>query len=175
MKKFIITALLFFAPVSYSGSTPDSEELAKALKLDCHTLGAASCTSRLIAVSACTFSYGIAKKDKTVKESLDIADELFVLLMKGDVLNPNSMFDDQNLIKESIKSETIERVAKCKEWTKEAIPKIVLEKTGKPATPEFIEGATNTFALWWMSTYERIIKQEKTTSSRSSRIYFASH
>ena len=45
-----------------------------------------------------------------------------------------------------------------------------MEKTGKEATPEFIEGATNTFALWWMSTYERIIKQEKTTSSRSSRI-----
>ena len=73
----------------------------------------------------------------------------------------HSMFDDQNLIKESIKSETIERVAKCKEWTKEAIPKIVLEKTGKPATPEFIEGATNTFALWWMSTYETIIKRGK--------------
>ena len=73
----------------------------------------------------------------------------------------HSMFDDQNLIKESIRSETIERVAKCKEWTKEAIPKIVLEKTGKPATPEFIEGATKTFALWWMSTYETIIKRGK--------------
>ena len=42
--------------------------------------------------------------------------------MRGNGLNPNSMFDDQNLIKESIKSETIERVDKCKEWTKEAIP-----------------------------------------------------
>ena len=38
------------------------------------------------------------------------------------------MFDDQNLIKESIKSETIERVAKCKEWTKETILKIVIER-----------------------------------------------
>ena len=54
--------------------------------------------------------------------------------------------------------ETIERVDKCKEWTRKAIPKIVLEKTGKQATPEFIERATNTFALWWISTYERIIK-----------------
>ena len=108
--------------------------------------------------SACTFSYGIAKREKTVKESIDIADDLFVLLMRGNGLNPNSMFDDQNLIKESIRSETIERVAKCKEWTKEAIPKIVLEKTGKPATQEFIDGATKTFALWWMSTYETIMK-----------------
>ena len=57
--------------------------------------------------------------------------------------------------------EAIERVDKCKEWTRKAIPKIVLEKTGKQATPEFIEGATNTFALWWMSTYETIIKGGK--------------
>ena len=63
--------------------------------------------------------------------------------------------------KESIKSETIERVAKCKEWTEEEVPKIVLEKTGKLATQEFIDGASKTFALWWMSTYETIIKGGK--------------
>ena len=156
MKKFIIASLLLFAPVTYSATTPDSEELGKAMKLDCQTLGADSCTSRFIAVSACTFSYGIAKSEKTVKESIDIADDLFFLLMRGNGLNPNSMFDDQNLIKESIRSETIERVAKCKEWTKEAIPKIVLEKTGKPATPEFIDGATKTFGFWWPGTLEKI-------------------
>ncbi len=66
--------------------------------------------------------YGIAKSEKTVKDSIDIADGLFILLMKGNGLNPNSMFDNQNLIKESIRSETIERFAKCLEWTKEAIP-----------------------------------------------------
>ncbi|MDC3134594.1 hypothetical protein OA511_01270 [Prochlorococcus sp. AH-716-J09] len=42
-----------------------------------------------------------------------------------------------------------------------AIPKIVLEKNGKLATPEFIEGATKSFALWWISTYETIIKRGK--------------
>ena len=158
MKKFIILSFLFLAPVTYSATTPDSEELGKAMKLDCQTLGADSCTSRFIAVSACTFSYGIARSEKTVKESIDIADDLFVLLMRGNGLNPNSMFDDQNLIKESIRSETIERIAKCKEWTKEAIPKIVLEKTGKPATQEFIDGATKTFALWSIPTYETIMR-----------------
>ena len=59
-------------------------------------------------------------------------------------------------IRESIRSETIERVAKCKEWTKEAIPKIVLEKTGKPATQEFIDGATKIFGFWWIGTLEQI-------------------
>ena len=156
MKKFIIALLLLFAPVTYSATTSDSEELGKAMKLDCQTLGADSCTSRFIAVSACTFSYGIAKSEKTVKESLDIADDLFVLLMRGNGLNPNDMFDEKNLVKESIRSETIERVDKCKEWTREAIPKIVLERTGKEATPEFVDGATKTFGFWWLGTLEQI-------------------
>ena len=156
MKKFIIASLFFFAPVAYSAPTPDMEKLGKAMKLNCKTFGADSCTSRFIAVSACTFAYGIAKSDKTVKESLDIADDLFVLLMSGNGLNPNDMFDEKNLVKESIRSETIERVEKCKEWTKEAIPKIVFERTGKEATPEFIDGATRTFGLWWLGTLEQI-------------------
>ena len=159
MKKFIIASLLFFAPVAYSATTPDSEELGKAMKLDCQTIGSDSCTSRFIAVSACTFSYGIARSEKTVKESIDIADDLFVLLMRGNGLNPNSMFDDQNLIKESIRSETIERVDKCKEWTKEAIPKIVLEKTGKQSTQKFIEDATKTFALCGCRLMKRLLKE----------------
>ena len=161
MKKFIIALVLLFAPASYSAETPDMEKLGKAMKLNCKTFGNDSCTSRFIAMSACTFAYGIAKSDKTVKESLDIADDLFVLLMRGNGLNPNDMFDDKNLVKESIRSETIERVEKCKEWTKEAIPKIVLERTGKEATPEFVDGATKTFAQWWRSTYETIIKGGK--------------
>ena len=158
MKKFIFALVLLFAPASYSAETPDMEKLGKAMKLNCKTFGNDSCTSRFIAISACTFAYGIAKSDKTVKESLDIADDLFVLLMRGNGLNPNDMFDDKNLVKESIRSETIERVAKCKEWTKEAIPKIVLERTGKEATPEFINGATKTFGIWWLGTLEQIKK-----------------
>ena len=71
------------------------------------------------------------------------------------------MFDQNNLVNQAIRVETVERVEKCRSWTEDAIPKIVLERTGKPATPEFIEGATKSFALWWMSTYERIIKQGK--------------
>ena len=76
--------------------------------------------------------------------------------MRGNGLNPNSMFDDLNLIKESIRLETIERVAQCNEWTKEAIPKIVYEKTCNPATQEFIDGASKTFGFWWLGTLEQI-------------------
>ena len=159
MKKFIIASLLFFAPVSlYAANTPDIEKLGKAMKINCKDVGEDSCFARFISLAACTFSYGIAHSEKTVKESLDIADDLFVLLAKGNGLSPRNMFDQNNLVKQAIRVETVERVAKCEDWTRKAIPKIVLEKTGKPATPEFIEGATKTFALWWMSTYETIMK-----------------
>ena len=110
---------------------------------------------------ACSFSYVITHSEKTVVESLDIADDLFLLLVKGNNLDPIDLFDENNLIKQSIREETVERVAKCESWTRAAIPRIVLEKTGEPAIPEFIEGTTKSFTLWWMSTYETIIKGRK--------------
>ena len=67
---------------------------------------------------------------------------------------PNCITKCRNLL--AIGNNSNERVAKCKEWTKEAIPKIVLEKTGKPATPELIDGATKTFGFWWLGTLEQI-------------------
>ena len=162
MKKFIIASLLLFAPISlYAANNPDIEKLGKAMKINCKDVGEDSCFARFISLAACTFSYGIAHSEKTVKESLDIADDLFLLLVKGNRLEPRNLFDENNLVKQTIREETVERVDICKEWTKKAIPKIVLEKTGKPATPEFIEGATKSFALWWMSTYETIIKRGK--------------
>ena len=161
MNKFIIASLLFFAPVTYSATTPDLTKLGNEMKLNCKSFGNDSCFARFISMAACTFSYGIAHSDKTVAESLDIADDLFLLLARGNGLDPNNLFDDKKLIKQAIRVETVERVDKCKEWTRKAIPKIVLERTGKPATPEFIEGATKSFALWWMSTYETTIKGGK--------------
>ena len=158
MNKFIIASLLFFAPVTYSATTPDLTKLGNEMKLNCKSFGNDSCFARFISMAACTFSYGIAHSDKTVAESLDIADDLFLLLARGNGLDPKNLFDDKKLIKQAIRVETVERVNKCKEWTRKAIPKIVLERTGKPATAEFIEGATQSFALWWMSTYETIIK-----------------
>ena len=159
MKKFIITSLLLFAPVSlYATNTPDIEKLGKAMKINCKDVGEDSCFARFISLAACTFSYGIAHSEKTVKESIGIADDLFLLLVKGNKLQPRNLFDENNLVKQTIRVETVQRVGKCRSWTERAIPLIVKETTGKEATPEFIEGATNSFALWWMSTYETIMK-----------------
>ena len=157
MKEFIITSFLFFTPVSlYPANTPDMEKLGKAMKINCKTVGEDSCFARFISLAACSFSYGIAHSEKTVKESLDIADDLFLLLAKGNRLDPKEMFDDKKLIKQAIRVETVERVDKCKEWTRKAIPKIVLERTGIPATLEFIDGATRTFGEWWLRSIEGI-------------------
>ena len=157
MKKFIIASLLFLAPVSlYAANNPEIEKLGKAMKMNCKHVGEDSCFARFISLAACTFSYGIAHSEKRVSDSFDVADDLFILLAKGNRLNPKNMFDENNLIKQPIREETVERVAKCKEWTRKAIPKIVLEKTGKPATQEFIDRATKTFGFWWLGTLEQI-------------------
>ena len=94
-----------------------------------------------------------------LKESLSIADDLFYLLASGHGLDIKDIFDKKDLIKQDIRVETIERVKLCNGWAKEAIPTIVLERTGKPATPEFIEGATRTFGMWWLSSLESIKKE----------------
>ena len=157
MKKFIIASLLLFAPVSlYAANNPDIEKLGKAMKINCKDVGEDSCFARFISLAACTFSYAVAHSEKRVSDSFDVADGLFILLAKGNKLNPKNMFDENNLIKQPIREETVERVAKCEDWTRKAIPKIVLEKTGKPATPDFIDGATKTFGFWWLGTLEQI-------------------
>ena len=167
MKKFALLFLFLFAPVAYSATEnertkPQSlipnnpfERLGNEAKFNCKEFGVDSCFSRFIAMSACSFAQSI-NSDKSVKESLSIADDLFYLLASGHGLDINDIFDKKNLVKQPIRVETIERIKLCNGWAKEAIPKIVLERTGKPATPEFIEGATRTYGMWWLSSLEQI-------------------
>ena len=166
MKRFALALFLLLAPAVHSTTViepePKSqipnnpfERLGKEAKFNCKDFGDDSCFSRFIAMSACSFAQSI-NSDKTVKESLDIADDLFYLLASGHGLKINNIFDEKDLIKQDIRVESIERIKLCKEWAREAIPKIVLERTGKPATPEFIEGATRTYGIWWLSSLEQI-------------------
>ena len=74
------------------------EKLGKVIKINCKTVGEDSCFARFISLAACSFSYGIAHSEKSIKESLDIADDLFLLLAKGNKLDPKGMFDDKKLI-----------------------------------------------------------------------------
>ena len=169
MKKLALSFFLLFAPAVYSTTAiepaPKSqiqnnpfERLGKEAKFNCKEFGEESCFSRFIAMSACSFAQSI-NSDKTVKESLDIADDLFYLLASGHGLKINNIFDEKDLIKQDIRVESIERIKLCNEWAKEAIPKIVLERTGKQATPEFIEGTTRTFGMWWIRSLEGVRKR----------------
>ena len=104
MKKFALLFLFLFAPVAYSATEneitkPQSlipnnpfERLGNEAKFNCKEFGVDSCFSRFIAMSACSFAQSI-NSDKSVKESLSIADDLFYLLASGHGLDINDIFD----------------------------------------------------------------------------------
>tara|TARA_Y200000002_G_scaffold111822_1_gene91608 strand:+ start:90 stop:584 length:495 start_codon:yes stop_codon:yes gene_type:complete len=163
MKRFLFAGLLFLMPLN-ANALPESQEnlekLEKELSLPCSEYGEESCTARFIAMSACTFVFGI-NQGKPVGEALDIADGVFVAIMRGNKIKPISMFNKNDDIKTVIRNEVKDRVRFCKDATEEAIPKIVLERTGKEASAEFIEVATRTYGEWWLRTLEGIKKGRK--------------
>jgi len=163
MNRFLFAGLLFLMPLN-ANALPESpenlEKLEKELSLPCSEYGEESCTARFIAMSACTFVFGI-NQGKPVGEALDIADGVFVAIMRGNKIKPISMFNKNDDIKTLIRNEVKDRVRFCKDATEEAIPKIVLERTGKEASAEFIEVATRTYGEWWLRTLEGIKKGRK--------------
>ena len=163
MNRFLFAGLLFLMPLN-ANALPESpenlEKLEKELSLPCSEYGEESCTARFIAMSACTFVFGI-NQGKPVGEALDIADGVFVAIMRGNKIKPISMFNKNDDIKTVIRNEVKDRVRFCKDATEEAIPKIVLERTGKEASAEFIEVATRTYGEWWLRTLEGIKKGRK--------------
>ena len=163
MKRFLFAGLLFLMPLNANAlpkSQENLEKLEKELSLPCSEYGEESCTARFIAMSACTFVFGI-NQGKPVGEALDIADGVFVAIMRGNKIKPISMFNKNDDIKTVIRNEVKDRVRFCKDATEEAIPKIVLERTGKEASAEFIEVATRTYGEWWLRTLEGIKKGRK--------------
>ena len=163
MKRFLCAGLLFLMPLNVNAlpeSPENLEKLEKELSLPCSEYGEESCTARFIAMSACTFVFGI-NQGKPVGEALDIADGVFVAIMRGNKIKPISMFNKNDDIKTAIRNEVKDRVRFCKDATEEAIPKIVLERTGKEASKEFIEVATRTYGEWWLRTLEGIKKGRK--------------
>ena len=108
MKRFVLALFLLSAPAVHSTTViepePKSqilnnpfERLGKEAKFNCKDFGEESCFSRFIAMSACSFAQSI-NSDKSVKESLDIADDLFYLLASGHGLDINDIFDEKDLM-----------------------------------------------------------------------------
>ena len=166
MKRSLFTLLILCSSLSMNAlkAVPEKPEqfdqLEKELSLPCLEFGEESCTARFIAMSACTFVFGI-NQGKPIGESMDIADGLFVAIMRGNKIKPINMFNEEGDIKPEIRKEVKDRVRFCKDATEEAIPKIVSEKTGEEATPEFIAVATRTYGEWWLRTLEALRKGRK--------------
>ena len=152
--------LLPFASFAVPTKPEQFELLERELSLACSEYGEESCTARFIAMAACTFVFGI-NQGKQVGEALNIADGVFVSIMRGNKIKPSNMFNQDGNIKTVIRDEVKDRVRFCKDATEKAIPKIVLERTGKQASPEFITGATKTYGEWWLRTLEDINRKGK--------------
>ena len=107
MKKLLYLIMLLLIPTGVYAvpEIPEQfDQLEKELSLPCSEFGEESCTARFIAMSACTFVFGI-NQGKPIGESMDIADGLFVSIMRGNKIKPISMFNQEGDIKPVIRNE----------------------------------------------------------------------
>ena len=163
MKRLLLASLFFLLPVTALAvpSNPEQfEKLENEFSLECQKYGAESCAARFISMSACTYMFAI-NQGKHPDEALDIADQLFVSIMRGNKIKPEIMFTEEKNIKPIIVSEVAERTALCKEATAKAVPKLFAARGLEEPSKEIQKRLTNSFGYWWISTIETIYKQSK--------------
>ena len=159
--KRLIASLFFLLPVTALAvpSNPEQfEKLENEFSLECQKYGAESCAARFLSMSACTYMFAI-NQGKHPDESLDIADELFVSIMRGNKIKPEIMFTEKGDIKPAIKNEVSERTALCKEATLEAIPKLFAARNKELPSQEIVNRLADTFGLWYLASFEAIYKK----------------
>ena len=158
MKRLLIALLFFVLPLS-AFAVPETKEqrekLGREFSLPCSEYGEESCIARFLAMEACTFIFAL-NSDKSPDESFEIGHDMFVLIMKGNNLKVSSMYNESGKIKPAIKSEAIQRVAYCRDATREALPKLYKARKGEDASPEMIEGLTATFGQWFFKSIEDV-------------------
>ena len=104
MKRLLLASLFFLLPVTALAvpTKPEQfEKLENEFSLECQKYGAESCAARFLSMSACTYMFAI-NQGKHPDESLDIADELFVSIMRGNKIKPEIMFTEKGDIKPAI-------------------------------------------------------------------------
>ena len=163
MKRLLLASLFFLLPVTAFAvpTKPEQfEKLENEFSLECQKYGAESCAARFISMSACTYMFAI-NQGKHPDEALDIADELFVRIMRGNKIKPELMFTEKGEIKPEIKREVSERTAFCKEATLEAIPKLFAARNKELPSPEIVKRLADTFGQWYLVSIENIYKKGK--------------
>ena len=165
MKKLLLASLFLLFPLStYAVPTkPEQfEKLENEFSLECQKYGAESCAARFISMAGCTYMFAI-NQGKHPDEALNISDELFVRIMRGNKINPEIMFTDKGDIKPEIKTEVSERTALCKEATLEAIPKLFAARNKELPSKEIVKRLADTFGQWYLASMETIYKKGKKT------------
>ena len=163
MKSFLITSLFFLFPVT-ALAVPTKPEQFKKLEnefsLECQKYGAESCAARFISMAACTYVFAV-NQGKHPDEAMNISDELFVSIMRGNKIKPEIMFTKEKKIKPVIVNEVAQRTAFCKEAIEKAVPKLFKARGMDKPSPEIQKRLTDSFGYWWISTIETIYKKGK--------------
>ena len=163
MKLFLLASLFFLLPKT-AFAVPTKPEQFKKLEnefsLECKRYGAESCAARFISMAACTYVFAI-NQGKHPDEAMDIADKLFVGIMKGNKIRTEIMFTEEKNIKQIIVNEVAERTTLCKEATENAVPKLFAARGLEKPSKEIQKRLTNSFGYWWISTIETIYKKGK--------------
>ena len=158
MNKLLLSLLLFTGAVFAVPESSDSlKKLEDEFRLACDTYGEPSCISRFTAMAGCTFVFAM-NSGKTTQQALDIADELFTSVMRGNKIGIEAMFTSKNLVKPEIRSEAIERMKICSAQTSTAVAAMLkeLSNTNEDPPPKLIEMATADFPYFWMRSLEDI-------------------
>ena len=163
MKRLLLTSLFVLFPVTALAvpTKPEQfEKLENEFSLECQRYGAESCAARFISMAACTYVFAV-NQGKHPDEAMDIADKLFVGIMRGNKIKPEIMFTEEKNIKPIIANEVSQRTAFCKEATEKAIPKLFKARGMNEPSPEIQKRLTDSFGYWWISTIEIIYKKGK--------------
>ena len=163
MNKLLLASLFLLFPLSVFAvpSKPEQfEKLENEFSLECQKYGAESCAARFISMAACTYVFAV-NQGKHPDEAMDIADKLFVGIMRGNKIRPEIMFTEEKNIKQIIVNEVAERTAFCKEATEKAVPKLFKARGMEEPSAEIKKRLTDSFGYWWISTIETIYKEGK--------------
>ena len=163
MKRLLLASLFFLIPVTAFAvpTKPDQfKKLENELSLECQKYGEESCAARFISMAACTYVFAV-NQGKHPDEAMEIADKLFVGIMRGNKIKPEIMFTEDRNIKPIIANEVSQRTALCKESTEKAVPKLFKARGMDEPSPDIQKRLTESFGYWWISTIETIYKEGK--------------
>tara|TARA_B100001057_G_scaffold477795_1_gene547438 strand:+ start:557 stop:1057 length:501 start_codon:yes stop_codon:yes gene_type:complete len=162
MKKLFFLSLFFLSPFPILAGFPegekglDIEKIENAFRLPCDEIGNDNCIARSLGISGCTWMFQV-RDGKRSKDALNISDEVFVALMKGNNLDINQMFDKDGSIKKIIKEEAVQRISMCREATIQALPNLIKDlPEGIELSEERKERLANSFPMEYLRMFENI-------------------